>query len=1073
MKKTTGVLLLITITLGTMSPVFIFESWANSPGHVAINEVLYDPSGSDLGYEFIELYNPTNQVIDLSNWVIESAGTSFSEAVIIPEETSIQKQSYLVIGEEEVVEADLAVSKLGLQNGGSATDGVRILNANQEVIDTLLYDEPNTNELLDDSGSPGEEFAPDVSSGSSLGRDIDSTDTNDCNKDFKEYEEPTPGEVNEEEFVPEEYSEEIRISEFLPNPEGADSEEEFIELENFGNKDVDLAEWILEDASTKRYQIDPEDFDSTVIPGKGYFVIFREISDITLNNSSGEEVLLYHPDENELDSVSFEGSATEGSSYSYNLGEFEWTTSPTPSEKNIFTETNQAPVAVAGEDEEIIIGQEVVFDGSDSSDPNEDSLEYSWDLDSGDSGTGVTITHTYNEVGTYTVTLAVSDGEEEDSDQLKVTVSEKGTDPNIDYPDTVIITEVLPDPEGDDAEGEFIEIQNIGSQAVDISGWKLSDSTTKIFSIPDSITLEVDKYQAFFRDETGISLNNSGGDSVILYHPNDEIVDDLEYPSSESSQSYALFDDGWKWTGDSTPGESNEYVSDNTPPVSVIEALEEARVGETVVFDASDSEDEDDDELEFIWNLGDGTSASGQQTERIFSEAGNYLITLTVSDGQQEDIATHSIIIKDYDFAEGIYISEIFPNSSGSDLEDEYIELANAEGRDVEVAGWGIGDEKTTFEFPAETVIEKDGILLITRAESKITLNNDKDVITLYNPRQEIVDLLAYEDVAEDQAVIKNEAGEISVTNSPTPGQENILSVPKEDVEENKEEDEEEIIKQIEEQEDEPSLAITTIKSVKDLDKNTEVKVVGQVVCLPGVLGSQYFYIFDGASGIRIYSSKKLFPDLRLWQQVEVTGKVSEAQNEKKINISQKEDIQILGPGDEIRPVDLTGQKLAEEHEGMFVKVDGNILDKKSTKLVLDSKGAEIEASIKKGTGIKTKELSDGQLVSVIGLVSQSKDKYVLLPRGQEDISTPEVLGESKNMTDNPEEKQDKSAEENISEETSWLDSENKKNVLVILGVVAGATLIAGGITLTQPKAKEALKKKIEKIKSKIDKRKT
>ena len=39
------------------------------------------------------------------------------------------------------------------QNGGNATDGVRVVDAAGAVIDTVWYDDPNTNGLLDDLGN--------------------------------------------------------------------------------------------------------------------------------------------------------------------------------------------------------------------------------------------------------------------------------------------------------------------------------------------------------------------------------------------------------------------------------------------------------------------------------------------------------------------------------------------------------------------------------------------------------------------------------------------------------------------------------------------------------------------------------------------------------------------------------------------------------------------------------------------------------------------------------------------------------------------------------------------------------
>ena len=52
------------------------------------------------------------------------------------------------------------------------------------------------------------------------------------------------------------------------------------------------------------------------------------------------------------------------------------------------------------------------FDGSGSSDPNDDALTYSWDFGDGSRASGVTVTHVYRAPGTYEVALTVSDATE-------------------------------------------------------------------------------------------------------------------------------------------------------------------------------------------------------------------------------------------------------------------------------------------------------------------------------------------------------------------------------------------------------------------------------------------------------------------------------------------------------------------------------------------------------------------------------------------------------------------------------------------------------------------------------------
>lgn len=162
--------------------------------NIVINEVLYDPDGSDSGYEWIELYNNSNQIIDLQDWQIQKAGNSFEEVITLPT-LQVNPQSCFLIGEEFVPDVDF-VTDLSFQNGGSATDGIRIVSPDTLYTDTLLYDSPNNNNLPDDISNPGNYFAIDVSSGNSLARKQNGEDTNNCEQDFFECETPTPGEAN-------------------------------------------------------------------------------------------------------------------------------------------------------------------------------------------------------------------------------------------------------------------------------------------------------------------------------------------------------------------------------------------------------------------------------------------------------------------------------------------------------------------------------------------------------------------------------------------------------------------------------------------------------------------------------------------------------------------------------------------------------------------------------------------------------------------------------------------------------------------------------------------------------------
>ena len=136
-----------------------------SAAPVVISEVLYNPNGTDSGKEFIELYNNGETDQEISNWTIESAGTQFSTLLTLPVGTVLaSKRHYLIAGSLLEGTKDLTID-FALQNGGGATDGVRLVGFQGAVIDTLLYDTPNTNNLQGE-GEP----APLTAEGMSLSR---------------------------------------------------------------------------------------------------------------------------------------------------------------------------------------------------------------------------------------------------------------------------------------------------------------------------------------------------------------------------------------------------------------------------------------------------------------------------------------------------------------------------------------------------------------------------------------------------------------------------------------------------------------------------------------------------------------------------------------------------------------------------------------------------------------------------------------------------------------------------------------------------------------------------------------
>jgi len=86
---------------------------------------------------------------------------------------------------------------------------------------------------------------------------------------------------------------------------------------------------------------------------------------------------------------------------------------------------NDPPVSNAGPDQFSYVDEVVTFDGSASYDPDGTIVSYYWVFGDGGTGSGETTTHTYNQPGTYTVSLTITDdGGLTDTDYAVVEIEE-------------------------------------------------------------------------------------------------------------------------------------------------------------------------------------------------------------------------------------------------------------------------------------------------------------------------------------------------------------------------------------------------------------------------------------------------------------------------------------------------------------------------------------------------------------------------------------------------------------------------------------------------------------------------
>jgi len=567
---------------------------------------------------------------------------------------------------------------------------------------------------------------------------------------------------------------------------------------------------------------------------------------------------------------------------------------------------------------------------------------------------------------------------------------ENSLNENVVLQTNIIISEVFPNPKGIDSEDEFIEIFNNGKETVDLKDWKLSDSTTKKYTIKQG-SLKPGDFLVFKRSMTGIALNNTGGDEVKLYSVSGSVLDQVSYPgSAQEDMSYAKNEDGnWVWTNKLTAGSKNIIEGKSAAPLIAIDADTEVAVNEWVTFDASDTVSPEGKKLSFNWDFADGSDDEGASVEHKFKEEGVYSVVLKVDDGTQSSEKEIIVTVKlNSDFVGGysgnnnvsiINISEILPNPIGSDT-TEFIELYNPSSEDLDISGLKLDDEESgskAYTFPANTIIKSQEYKVFGRQDTKLALNNTSDSVRILYPDGTIIQEVRFDDVVEGASYVRDSEGIWLWTSDVTPGEENFVAVVAEvkgtKITKGKSNDVKPVIK-------------TSLEKLRDEDVGDFVFVTGTVAVEPGVLGTQFFYVVNEIAGVQVYMYSKDFPKLEIGDVVEVTGEIAESGNEIRIKLKEKNDIKKTGHTDLPQGQIVELANVGEIYEGSLLKINGEITEIKTSYMYVDDGTEEIKVYFKAGAGIKKDVFREGDLVVVTGLLHQTKTEYQLLPRTQNDI---------------------------------------------------------------------------------------
>lgn len=130
----------------------------------------------------------------------------------------------------------------------------------------------------------------------------------------------------------------------------------------------------------------------------------------------------------------------------------------------------------------------------------------------------------------------------------------------VSVPLLLVISELLPNPDGDDSGQEFIELYNPNDQDILLGEYEfyVGTNSTVLYHFPNDTSIKAHGYRVIYNDEINFTLVNTSG-SVHLQSIDGISVDTTEtYVDAKSGSSWALIDGVWNYTNQPTPNAENQ-----------------------------------------------------------------------------------------------------------------------------------------------------------------------------------------------------------------------------------------------------------------------------------------------------------------------------------------------------------------------------------------------------------------------------------------------------------------------------------------------------------------------------------
>ncbi|MGV6859045.1 MAG: PKD domain-containing protein [bacterium] len=314
-----------------------------------------------------------------------------------------------------------------------------------------------------------------------------------------------------------------------------------------------------------------------------------------------------------------------------------------------------------------VIPVTVAFDSSASVDTDGSIASYSWDFGDGTTSDEANPQHSYSTAGTYPVSLVITDNEGATSTaNTQITASPL---PPVELTSTLIPTDdigasndganpTLKTSKWDHSYLRFLLNELVG---------EVSSATLRVY-LDTTDSLETSIWEAGSDDwteETGApeKVGGAGGtliDTVTQAGPGYIDVDVTAFVAAQQiGDGVASFElgntaGGWKnlssKEGSNTPQlivVTQQEVLSNEAPLPVIDISPDGQIEPPadITFDASASTDPDGTIESYLWDFGNGDTATTVTASRTFTEAGTYLVQLTVADNHGTQSTTARSVV--------------------------------------------------------------------------------------------------------------------------------------------------------------------------------------------------------------------------------------------------------------------------------------------------------------------------------------------------------------------------------------------------------------------------------------------